>query len=54
MQEHREITPDRLITGRDQRFRRCPDDDPVPIFDWTAEQFVADGAANPVDLHGEE
>nr|VVN23364.1 hypothetical protein PS652_04447 [Pseudomonas fluorescens] len=53
VQEYREIRPDRAITQGLHLFRRGTDHDPVDITDRPAEQAVAYGAADFVDLHVE-
>ncbi len=52
MQEHREIAAHRPVARRQHRLRRRADDDPVAVDDGTPDQFVADGSADAVDLHG--
>ena len=51
MQENGEVAADRLVALRPHDFRRCADDDVVAVFDRQAEQFIADGAADQIDLH---
>ncbi|MNJ74235.1 hypothetical protein D3C77_711390 [compost metagenome] len=51
MQEHREISTNRPIALGVHFFDRGADHQPVDIADRAAEQAVAHGAANFVDVH---
>jgi hypothetical protein len=51
VQEYREILADRLVALRDHIVWRGTDDDPIHILDRQAQHFIADCAANAVNLH---
>ena len=51
VQENREVLADRLETLGQHGFGRCADDDEITILHRQAEQFVAHGATDCVDLH---
>ncbi len=46
MQEHWKVAADRAEAGGQHRLRRDPDDDKIPVGVCSAEQFIADGAAD--------
>jgi hypothetical protein len=51
VEEDREILADRTIALGQQGFRGGADDHPVPVLHRQAEEFVANGATDTVNLH---
>jgi hypothetical protein len=51
VQKDREVFTDLDITSIFQILGRRPNHHPIPIHDRTAQEFVADGAPNLIDLH---
>jgi len=53
VEEYRKILADRPEPLLEQSFRGGTDDDVVAVGIWPAEQFIADGAADDENLHGQ-
>jgi hypothetical protein len=51
VQKDREVFADADVTSIFQILGRRPNHDPIPIRDRTAQEFVADGAPDLIDLH---
>jgi len=51
VQEDRKVTAHRAVAGRQQLLRRAADGDPVAVTKRQAQQAVAHGAADDIELH---